>query len=76
LFDCYIVTLLHCYIVTLLYMSDNFIRHLVAFIGTLIVLLAFWAGYQAGQAGWWWSVLTVIVVYLGIYRLLDVGSHH
>jgi hypothetical protein len=53
-------------------MTDSFIRHLVAFIGTLVTLFAFVAGYVAAGNGWWWAGLSVIVVYAAIYKLVDL----
>ncbi|MFZ2190471.1 MAG: hypothetical protein WA057_06155 [Candidatus Magasanikiibacteriota bacterium] len=57
-------------------MSENFIRHFVALCGAIIVLLAFFSGYFAGQAGWWWIALGTIAVYVAIYKLVNPGGHH
>ena len=53
-------------------MSDKFIRHLIAFIGTFVCLMAFWAGYQSGQEGWWWAGFAVVGIYMVLYKLIDV----
>lgn len=53
-------------------MSDNTLRHIIAACGTLVCLLAFWAGYQSGQAGWWWNVFPIIIIYIAIIKLVDV----
>lgn len=52
-------------------MSDSFIRHLVAIIATIICLLAYFAGYISGQNGWWWTAVMVLVIYGGVYRIID-----
>lgn len=52
-------------------MSDNTVKHLVAFLATVSCLLAYLAGYFSGLAGWWWTAVTVIIVYGLIYRLID-----
>ncbi len=53
-------------------MTEGFIRHFIAVIGALICLLAFFAGYKAGQVGWWWMGGTVIMIYFIIYNFLEV----
>lgn len=52
-------------------MSENTIRHIIAFCGTLVVLLAWVAGYASGLRGWWWTVVPMIVVYGIIYTLVE-----
>ncbi len=54
-------------------MTDNFIRHFVAFVGLLICGLIYWAGYVAGVNGWPWAGLTLIIVYPIIYSLINAG---
>ncbi len=44
---------------------------MVAFIATLICGLAYYAGYISGSHGWWWTVISVLIIYGGIYRLID-----
>ncbi len=56
-------------------MTENFIRHMVAFCGSLIVLLAYFSGYVSSAHGWWWTGLGVIVIYVAIHKLLGSGSH-
>lgn len=53
-------------------MSDNFIRHFVSIAVTLIVLIAWVAGYFSGINGWWWTVLGIVVVYALVYKLIKV----
>lgn len=52
-------------------MSDNTVKHMVAFLATICCLLAYVAGYFSGLSGWWWTGVTVIIVYGLIYRLID-----
>jgi hypothetical protein len=47
-------------------------RHFIALIGSLVCLLAYWAGYIGGQSGIWWSVFGIIVIYAIIYKLIEV----
>lgn len=51
-------------------MSDNSTRHFVAFIITVIALLAFIAGYFSAQFGWWWTAFAILIVYGGIFNAL------
>ncbi len=53
-------------------MSENFIRHLIAFIGMLVCMLAWWSGYVSGQSGWGWTIFGVLVIYAVIYKLVEV----
>lgn len=57
-------------------MTDKFMRHFIAFCGTVVTLLAFVAGYYSGLALWWWTGFSLIIVYLAIYRFIDVSGHH
>ncbi len=52
-------------------MSDNLVRHLVAILATIICLLAFLAGYISGILGIWWTVFIVLVIYGGVYKIID-----
>ncbi|MCX6781975.1 MAG: hypothetical protein NTW66_02560 [Candidatus Magasanikbacteria bacterium] len=51
-------------------MSDNSTRHFVAFIITLIALLAYLGGYFSAGFGWWWAGFAVLIVYGGIFNAL------
>lgn len=51
-------------------MSDNFIRHFVAFVGTLLVAGVYLAGYVAGGEGWRWGVLTALLAYPIIFGII------
>jgi hypothetical protein len=53
-------------------MSDNLVKHLIAICGTLIVLMAYFAGYISSQNGWWWTVFATAVIYIAIIKLIDV----
>ena len=51
-------------------MSDNSMRHLVAFIIALIAVVAFIAGYFSAAYGWWWTIFGIFIVYGAIFRVL------
>lgn len=53
-------------------MTDNAIRHLIAFLGFLVTLLVYIIAYASGGNGWWFTVITLIGVYAIIYKLVDV----
>ena len=53
-------------------MSDGVLKHLIALCGTVVALLAYIAGYQSGQEGWWWTGFSLIVIYIAIVKLVDV----
>lgn len=52
-------------------MNDTTLRHVIAFVATLITALAWYAGYVSGQYGWWWTIVAVVIVYGIIYKLVD-----
>ena len=52
-------------------MNDSAIRHVVAIIATIICLLVFYAGYISGQHGWPWTALGLLIVYGGVYKIID-----
>ena len=52
-------------------MSDNFIRHLISFIGMLVTGLAYFSGYVSGNNGWWWTVFGLGIFYFIIYKLVE-----
>lgn len=52
-------------------MNDSFIRHMVAILATAITALAFFSGYISAGHGWWWTVFGCLIVYGGVYRLID-----
>ncbi len=45
-------------------------RHVVAFCGTLICLLAYVSGYYSGENGWWWTAFGMLIMYGGIFSIL------
>ena len=55
-------------------MSDKVLYILTAIVATLLVAVIFAAGYFAGNLGWWWTGLGVIVVYFITGKL--IGGHH
>lgn len=52
------------------FMSDNGMRHSVAFLATLICVLAYYSGWISSKFGWWWTIFGVLIIYGGIYRIL------
>ena len=52
-------------------MSEGFIRNLISFIGMLIAIAVFYAGYIAGTEGLWWAGLGSIFVYFIVYKLIE-----
>lgn len=56
-------------------MTDNIVRHLVAFMVTFVAGLAYFAGYVSGGFGWWWTVFAVLIVYGIVYSLIEAGGH-
>jgi fatty acid desaturase len=51
-------------------MSDNTLRHLIAFLITFMTLFAYVSGYVSGQYGWWWTGVGVIVIYGAVRRII------
>lgn len=52
-------------------MSENFIRHMIAFFGTFVGASAWLSGYVSGIRGWWWTVFGVIVIYIALYNMIE-----
>lgn len=52
-------------------MGDNIVRHLVAIFGTVIVFLAYYSGYISSKNGWWWTSFGLLIIYGGIYKIID-----
>lgn len=52
-------------------MGDTAIRHMVAALATIICLLAYYSGYISGGHGWWWTAFGLIIIYGGVYKLID-----
>jgi len=52
-------------------MGDNIIRHLVAIAATAVCLLAYYSGFISGIHGWWWTVFAMLIVYGGVYRIIN-----
>jgi membrane protein YdbS with pleckstrin-like domain len=51
-------------------MTETFMRHFIAVMGTLIALAIFLGGYFSGKNGWWWAGFGVAVVYIIVYKLV------
>jgi hypothetical protein len=54
-------------------MTDNFIRHFVAAVGSIIAGLIFYAGYVSGTHGWWLAGISIAVFYAILYNLITAG---
>lgn len=52
-------------------MNDNAVRHMIAAIATIICLLIFYAGYVSGQHGWPWTAFGVVIIYGGVYKIIN-----
>ena len=52
-------------------MGDEVIRHLVAALATIITVLAYYSGYISGPHGWWWTVFGCVIIYGGVFRLIN-----
>jgi hypothetical protein len=52
-------------------MSENAVRHIIAICGTAVGFLAWFSGYISGTHGWWWSALSLLILYVIIYKLVD-----
>lgn len=52
-------------------MTDGFIRHLIAFLGTLVCMIVYAIAYYSGANGWWFTLVSLIIVYPIIYTLVD-----
>lgn len=53
-------------------MSESIMKHIVALAGTLVCLLVYWVGYVGGKSGFWLPMLGIAVIYIVIYKLLDM----
>jgi CHASE2 domain-containing sensor protein len=51
-------------------MSDNSMRHFVAFTITLVAIVSFIAGYLSAGYGWWWTAFAALIVYGGVFKAL------
>lgn len=56
-------------------MTDEFVRHLVAAIATIISAVIFYAGYVSGTNGWWLAGIMVVGMYVIVYNLITAGGH-
>ena len=52
-------------------MGDDIIRHIIAAVATIIVLVAYYSGYVSGQYGWWWTAFGALIIYGGIYKIIN-----
>ena len=56
-------------------MTDNFMRHAVALLATIVCLLAYYSGYVSGGNGWWWTAFGLLIIYGGVYRIINNTIH-
>ena len=56
-------------------MTDNSVRHIVAFCVTFATMLSYLAGYISGGFGWWWTIFATFIVYGIMYKMIDAGGH-
>jgi len=52
-------------------MNDVTLRHFVALIATIICVMAYYSGYISHMFDLWWTVFGMLIVYGGIYKILD-----
>ena len=52
-------------------MSENAVRHMIAFLGTLVTFLAWLSGFVSAARGWWWTAFGLVVIYVSLYQLLE-----
>jgi hypothetical protein len=53
-------------------MGDNFLRHLISFLISVVLILVWTAGYISGLREWWFLVFGFVILYPLIYKLIDV----
>ncbi|MCB9798244.1 hypothetical protein H6758_00795 [Candidatus Nomurabacteria bacterium] len=53
-------------------MNDKFIKKFIGFIAVIITALVFFAGYKAGELGWWWAGFLCIIVFFIVSKLVEV----
>ncbi len=52
-------------------MGDQVIRHLVALASTIVCALAYYSGYISGQHDMWWTVFGLVIIYGGVFKLIN-----
>jgi hypothetical protein len=52
-------------------MGDQILRHMVALSITLMCVFAYYAGYVSGGRGWWWTVIGMLIIYGGVFKMVD-----
>lgn len=52
-------------------MSDKAIRHLISALAFLAAVAVYAVGYFSGVNGWWWTMVTLIVIYAIVYKLVE-----
>ena len=52
-------------------MKDPILRHMVAIAATGMCLFAYMAGYVSGGSGWWWTGFAALIVYGGVFKLVN-----
>lgn len=53
------------------HMSDKAIRHLISALAFLAAVAVYAVGYFSGVNGWWWTMVTLIVIYAIVYKLVE-----
>ena len=51
--------------------GESGVRHLIASIATIVAILCYVGGYLSGTHGWWWTAFSLLIVYGGIYNIID-----
>lgn len=52
-------------------MTDEFMKHFISFLVTLLGLVIYIVGYSSGRQGWWFTVLGLVVLYFLVLKLID-----
>lgn len=52
-------------------MNDNAIRHMIAFLATAVAGFAYFGGYVSSAHGWWWTSFGLLIIYGGVYKIVD-----
>ncbi len=52
-------------------MNDKTLRHLIAGLVTAAGIVIYLQGYVSGARGWWLTIVTLIGVYLIVYKLVE-----
>jgi len=47
------------------------VRHLVSTMAIIVAIFCYVGGYLSGTLGWWWTGFSLLIVYGGIYKIID-----